>query len=568
MLKGIAASAGVSTAKAYKLESPVVVIEKKTGVPAEEIEKFEAALAKTVTDIEGIKERAALRLSPEELAVFDAHLMMANDPELAGQIKAMIENDSVNAEYATEQVADQMVAMFEAMDNDYFRERAADIKDVTFRLKCNLLGLQIPDLTAIDEPTIIVAHDLTPSDTAQLNQFVKGFATAIGGKTSHSAIMANSLEIPAVVGTTGVMEEVKSGDVIGLDALDGIVYVNPDEATIAALEEKAKNYAAEKEALKVLVNAKSITTDGHEVELAGNIGGVKDAEQVMTNGGEGVGLFRTEFLYMDNDHFPTEEEQFQVYKQVLETMKGKKVVVRTLDIGGDKKLTYFEFPEEMNPFLGYRAIRLCLDRTDIFKTQLRALCRASVYGKLCIMFPMIATVKEFNDAKALFEECKAELKAEGVAVSDDIQVGMMVEIPAAAVLADEFSKYADFFSIGTNDLIQYSMAADRMSEKVSYLYQPFNPAILRLVNMTIKGAHKNGKWAGMCGAMAGEPYAVPILLGLGLDEFSMSATQILKARKIVNGLSYEEMQKLAQHCLELDTAEDVLSYVKSVVDNK
>jgi phosphotransferase system enzyme I (PtsI) len=364
------------------------------------------------------------------------------------------------------------------------------------------------------------------------------------------------------------MEEVKSGDVIGLDALDGIVYVNPDEATIAALEEKAKNYAAEKEALKVLVNAKSITTDGHEVELAGNIGGVKDAEQVMTNGGEGVGLFRTEFLYMDNDHFPTEEEQFQVYKQVLETMKGKKVVVRTLDIGGDKKLTYFEFPEEMNPFLGYRAIRLCLDRTDIFKTQLRALCRASVYGKLCIMFPMIATVKEFNDAKALFEECKAELKAEGVAVSDDIQVGMMVEIPAAAVLADEFSKYADFFSIGTNDLIQYSMAADRMSEKVSYLYQPFNPAILRLVNMTIKGAHKNGKWAGMCGAMAGEPYAVPILLGLGLDEFSMSATQILKARKIVNGLSYEEMQKLAQHCLELDTAEDVLSYVKSVVDNK
>jgi phosphotransferase system enzyme I (PtsI) len=380
--------------------------------------------------------------------------------------------------------------------------------------------------------------------------------------------MANSLEIPAVVGTTGVLEAVNTGDVIGLDALDGIVYVNPDEATIAALEEKAKNYAAEKEALKVLVNAKSITTDGHEVELAGNIGGVKDAEQVMTNGGEGVGLFRTEFLYMDNDHFPTEEEQFQVYKQVLETMKGKKVVVRTLDIGGDKKLTYFEFPEEMNPFLGYRAIRLCLDRTDIFKTQLRALCRASVYGKLCIMFPMIATVKEFNDAKALFEECKAELKAEGVAVSDDIQVGMMVEIPAAAVLADEFSKYADFFSIGTNDLIQYSMAADRMSEKVSYLYQPFNPAILRLVNMTIKGAHENGKWAGMCGAMAGEPYAVPILLGLGLDEFSMSATQILKARKIVNGLSYEEMQKLAQHCLELDTAEDVLSYVKSVVDNK
>ncbi|EOS59840.1 phosphoenolpyruvate-protein phosphotransferase [Firmicutes bacterium M10-2] len=566
MLKGIAASAGVNVAKAYKLEAPAVVIEKKAGVPAEEIKKFDDALAKTIKDIEGVKERAAKRLSEEELAVFDAHLMMAQDPEFASQIKAMIENDEVNAEYAADTIANQMVAMFEAMDNDYFRERAADIKDVTFRLKCNLLGLEIPDLTAIDEPTIIVAHDLTPSDTAQLNEWVKGFATAIGGKTSHSAIMANSLEIPAVVGCAGVLEAVKTGDVIGLDALDGYVYVNPDEEKVKELEAKAVKYAEEKEALKVLVNAKSITTDGHEVELAGNIGGFKDVEGVLKNGGEGVGLFRTEFLYMDNDHFPTEEEQFEAYKQVLEGMQGRKVVVRTLDIGGDKKLSYFEFPEEMNPFLGYRAIRLCLDRKDIFKTQLRALCRASVYGKLCIMFPMIATINEFRDAKAVFEECKAELIAEGVAVSDDIQIGMMVEIPAAAVLADEFSKYADFFSIGTNDLIQYSMAADRMSEKVSYLYQPFNPAILRLVKMTIEGAHKNGRWAGMCGAMAGEPYAVPILLGLGLDEFSMSATQILKARHIVNKLSFEEMQKLAEHCLTLDTAQEVLDYVKSVVD--
>ena len=566
MLKGIAASAGVSVAKAYKLESPVVVIEKKAGVAAEEIKKFEDALAKTITDIEGVKERAAKRLSPEELAVFDAHLMMAGDPELAGQIKAMIENDGVNAEYATEQVADQMVAMFESMDNDYFRERAADIKDVTFRLKCNLLGLEIPDLTAIAEPTIIVAHDLTPSDTAQLNEWVKGFATAIGGKTSHSAIMANSLEIPAVVGTTGILEAVKTGDVIGLDALAGEVFVNPDEATVKALEEKAVKYAEEKEALKVLKNAKSVTTDGHEVELAGNIGGFKDVEGVLNNGGEGVGLFRTEFLYMDNDHFPTEEEQFQAYKQVLEGMQGKKVVVRTLDIGGDKKLSYYTFPEEMNPFLGYRAIRLCLKEQDIFRTQLRALCRASVYGQLCIMFPMIATIKEFRDAKAIFEDVKAELIAEGVAVSDSIQVGMMVEIPAAAVLADEFSKYADFFSIGTNDLIQYSMAADRMSESVSYLYQPYNPSILRLVNMTIQGAHKNGKWVGMCGAMAGEPYAVPILLGLGLDEFSMSATQILKARKVVTGLSYEEMQGLAKECLVKDTMDEVLETVKAAVE--
>lgn len=566
MLKGIAASAGVATAKAYKLEQPVVVITKSTEVdPAKEIEKLDAAFAKTIKDIEGVKERAAKRLSEEELAVFDAHLMMANDPELIGQMKTMINNDVVNAEYAAAQVADMMVAMFESMDNDYFRERAADVKDVTFRLKCNLLGLEIPDLTAISEPSIIVAHDLTPSDTAQLNEFVKGFVTEIGGKTSHSAIMANSLEIPAVVGTAGVLEAVKTGDIIGMDAIDGEVFVNPEADTVERLAVKEKEYKEEKQALKVLINAKSITVDGHEVELAGNIGNAKDAEQVLANGGEGVGLFRTEFLYMDNDHFPTEEEQFAVYKQVLETMKGKKVVVRTLDIGGDKKLSYFEFPEEMNPFLGYRAIRLCLDRKDIFKTQLRALCRASVYGKLCIMFPMIATVNEFRDAKAVFEECKAELIAEGTPVSDDIQIGMMVEIPAAAVLADEFSKYADFFSIGTNDLIQYSMAADRMSQKVSYLYQPYNPAILRLVNMTIQGAHKNGKWVGMCGAMAGEPNAVPILLGLGLDEFSMSATQILKARKVVNGLSYEKMQEMAKKCLTLDTAQEVLDFVQSEV---
>ena len=566
MLKGIAASAGVSIAKAYKLESPKVEIVKKEGDTAIEVEKFNAALEKTKSDIEGVKERAAARLSEEELAVFDAHLMMAGDPEFASQIVGMIENDKVNAEYAADTVANQMVAMFESMDNDYFRERAADIKDVTYRLKCNLLGLTIPDLSSISEDSIIVAYDLTPSDTAQLNTFVKGFATSIGGKTSHSAIMANSLEIPAVVGCGDILSAVEHGDTLILDALDGEVFVNPDEETIKKYEAKAKAYAEEKEALKVLVNAESVTTDGHKVELAGNIGGFKDVEGVLKNGGEGVGLFRTEFLYMDNDHFPTEEEQFEAYKAVLEGMQGRRVVVRTLDIGGDKKLSYFEFPEEMNPFLGYRAIRLCLDRTDIFRTQLRALIRASVYGRLCIMFPMIATVKEFCDAKAIYEEEKAKLIAEGVKVADNIEVGMMVEIPAAAVNADNFAKHADFFSIGTNDLIQYSMAADRMSEHVSYLYQPYNPSVLRLIKMTIDGAHKEGKWAGMCGAMAGEPYAVPLLLGMGLDEFSMSATQILKARKMVNGLSKDEAAKLADEALKLATAEEVLDLVKKAVD--
>ena len=566
MLKGIAASKGISIAKAYKLVSPKVEIVKKEGNPAEEVEKFNAALEKTKADIEGVKERAAARLSAEELAVFDAHLMMAGDPDFAAQIVAMIENDKVNAEYAAETVANMMVTMFESMDNDYFRERAADIKDVTYRLKCNLLGLNIPDLSAIDEDSIIVAFDLTPSETAQLNTFVKGFATCIGGKTSHSAIMANSLEIPAVVGCGDeLLTSIAHGDTMVLDAIDGNVIVNPSEEEVAEYTAKAVKYAEDKEALKALINAKSITVDGHQVELAGNIGGFKDVEGVLNNGGEGVGLFRTEFLYMDNDHFPTEEEQFEAYKAVLEGMGGKRVVVRTLDIGGDKKLSYFDFPEEMNPFLGYRAIRLCLDRKDIFRTQLRALIRASVYGRLCIMFPMIATVDEFVAAKAVYEEERAKLIEEGVAVADKIEVGMMVEIPAAAVNADNFAKHADFFSIGTNDLIQYSMAADRMSEHVSYLYQPYNPSVLRLINMTIKGAHKEGKWAGMCGAMAGEPYAVPLLLGMGLDEFSMSATQILEARRMVNGLSKAEAEKLAEEALACSTADEVLALVKKAV---
>ena len=567
MLKGIAASAGYAIARVYKLEQPVVTIEKKEGVePTTEIAKFDAALSKTKADIEAIKAQAEGKLSDEELAVFDAHLMMASDPEFEGQIKSMIENDHVNAEYAADTVAANTVAMFESMDNDYFRERAADVKDVTFRLKCNLLGVLIPNLSLVDEDSIIVAHDLTPSDTAQLNQYAKGFATAIGGRTSQSAIMARSLEVPAVVGCAGVMEACQHGDLMILDAVNGEVIVNPDEATIKEYEAKAQAYKEEKEALKVLLHAETITVDGHQVELAGNIGTPKDVEGVINNGGEGVGLYRTEFLYMNSQEFPTEDEQFEAYKTVLEGMNGKKVVVRTLDIGGDKKLSYFTFPEEMNPFLGYRAIRLCLDRKDIFRTQLRALIRASKYGKLCIMFPMIATLDEFREAKGVFEEEKAKLIAEGVEVSDSIEVGMMVEIPAAAVNADNFAKEADFFSIGTNDLVQYSMAADRMSEKVSYLYQPLNPSLLRLIKMTIDGAHKNGRWVGMCGEMAGDAMAAPVLLGLGLDEFSMSATSILPARKMINSLKKSEMEEMANKALTLATSSEVTQLIKDTLN--
>ncbi|MFI3283543.1 MAG: phosphoenolpyruvate--protein phosphotransferase [Erysipelotrichaceae bacterium] len=565
MIKGIAASSGIAIAKVYKLEQPTLTIEKLEANATEEKEKFNRALTKTVADIELIKERASANLSEEELAVFDAHLMMVNDPEFATQIMDMIDNENCNAEYASMSVGNMMVAMFESMDSDYFRERAADVKDVTFRLNCNLVGAVIPDLTTINEEVVIVAHDLTPSDTAQLNRlYTLGFATAIGGRTSHSAIMARSLEIPAVVGTGNIMEEAVHGDSIILDAIEGTVILNPTAEQVETYKAKAADFAAEKEALKVLVDAKSETTDGHEVELAGNIGTPKDVEGVLTNGGEGVGLYRTEFLYMDQENdFPSEDEQFEAYKAVLEGMNGKRVVVRTLDIGGDKTLPYFTFPEEMNPFLGYRAIRLCLDRTDIFRTQLRALIRSSAFGRLCIMFPMIATVEEFKQAKAIFEEEKAKLVSENVAVSDHIEVGIMVEIPAAAVLADQFAKHADFFSIGTNDLLQYSMAADRMSEKVSYLYQPLNPSVLRLIKMTIEGAHSQGKWVGMCGEMAGDEKAVPILLGLGLDEFSMSASSILGARKLVRSLSKLEMEKLANDAINLSTEAEVMALVEN-----
>lgn len=567
MVKGIAASSGIAIGKVFKLESPVIsVTNALKGSVEEEKARFTSALEKTVSDINLVKERASANLSEDELAIFDAHLMMAQDPEYASQIVDMI-GEGNSADYSCKTVSDNMIAMFESMDNDYFRERAADIKDVSYRLLCNILGLQIPDLTAINEEVIIVAHDLTPSDTASLNKtYTLGFCTAVGGRTSHSAIMARSLEIPAVVGTGNILESCNNGDMMILDAIDGLAIINPDEEELVAYKAKREAFLAEKEALKVLVHQKSVTVDGHEVELAGNIGGPNDVEGVLNNGGEGVGLFRTEFLYMNSTvDFPTEEEQFEAYKAVLEGMKGKKVVVRTLDIGGDKKLDYFSFPEEMNPFLGYRAIRFCLDRTDVFRTQLRALIRASVYGRLCIMFPMIATIQEFLDAKAIFEEEKANLVSEGVAVAEKIEVGMMVEIPASAVLADQFAKHADFFSIGTNDLIQYSMAADRMSEKVSYLYQPLNPSILRLVKMTIEGAHKNGKWVGMCGEMAGDAMAAPLLLGLGLDEFSMSATSILRARKIINGLSYEEMKELSAKAVECETEAQVSELVKNAL---
>ena len=565
-LKGIATSSGIAIGKVYKLEQPTVVISTEKKDTEEQLKVFDDALAKTIIDIEQIKERASATLAKEELAIFDAHLMMAQDPEYKDQIVNMIKDGS-NADQATKTVSDMMIGMFESMDDAYFKERAADIKDVSFRLLCNILGLTIPDLTAIDEEVVIVAEEMTPSDTAQLNKkYSLGFVTEIGGKTSHAAIMAVALGLPAVVGCTGIMSSCKHGDKIILDAKEGDVIINPNEEELKIYEEKRVKFLEEKEALQVLLNQPSITVDGHQVELVANIGSPKDMDNVVANGAEGVGLYRTEFLYMEStEDFPSEDDQFEAYKVVLQRAEGKRVVVRTLDIGGDKKLPYFEFDPEMNPFLGYRAIRLCLDRKDIFKTQVRALLKASVYGKLAIMFPMIATVNEFRNAKQFVMDTKEELKKEGIEVSNEIEIGMMVEIPASAVLADEFAKYADFFSIGTNDLIQYSMAADRMSEKVAYLYQPLNPAILRLIKMTIDGAHSQGRWCGMCGEMGGDPMAAPVLLGLGLDEFSMSASKILPTRKIITNLNKKEMEDLAGKALKCHTEEEVMEMVKSVL---
>ncbi|HEL9599802.1 TPA: phosphoenolpyruvate--protein phosphotransferase [Listeria monocytogenes] len=562
-LKGIAASDGIAIAKAYLLVEPDLSYEKTEVTDVEsEVKRFESALEVSRTELSMIREKAAKDLGEDKAQIFDAHLLVLNDPELTGPIEESIKNSKTNAETALQETTDMFIGMFESMDNEYMRERAADIKDVRKRVLSHLLGVTIPNPALIDEEVVVVAADLTPSDTAQLNRnFVKGFVTDIGGRTSHSAIMARSLEIPAVVGTKEVTASVAKNDIVIIDGLEGNVIIHPTEEQIAHYEKIKSDFALQQAEWDKLKNEKTVSKDGVHVELAANIGTPNDLEGVISNGGEAVGLYRTEFLYMGRDNFPTEEEQFEAYKAVVSGMDGKSVVVRTLDIGGDKTLPYLELPEEMNPFLGFRAIRLCFANEELFRTQLRALLRASVYGNLKIMFPMIATVNEFRQARDILLDEKAKLKAAGTEVSDSIELGIMIEIPAA-VLADQFAKEVDFFSIGTNDLIQYTMAADRMNERVSYLYQPYNPSILRLVKMVIDASHKEGKWTGMCGEMAGDQTAVPLLLGLGLDEFSMSASSILKSRSLIKRLDQSEMVKLAEEALNKSTAEEVVELVE------
>jgi phosphoenolpyruvate-protein phosphotransferase (PTS system enzyme I) len=563
---GIAASSGIAIAKAFCIENQELIVEKIDVTNTDqEVTRFMKALDVSKVELEGIKKHARQELGEDKADIFAAHLLIVSDPELIDPILDKIKNEKMNAEFALQEVSTMFVNMFEAMDNEYMKERAADIRDVTERILSHLLGVAIANLSMISEEVIIVAKDLTPSDTAQLNrQYVKGFTTDIGGRTSHSAIMARSMEIPAVVGTRTATVDIENGVIVIIDGLDGKVIVNPDSDAIKEYEEKKAAYEVQKAEWAKLLNERTVSADGHHVELVANIGTPGDVKGVLENGGEGVGLYRTEFLYMGRDQMPTEEEQFEAYKTVLERMGDKPVVVRTLDIGGDKELSYLDLPKEMNPFLGFRAIRLCLEMQDMFRIQLRALLRASIYGNLKIMFPMIATLDEFRQAKSILIEEKESLQANGITVSENIEVGIMVEIPSTAVMADQFAKEVDFFSVGTNDLIQYTMAADRMNERVSYLYQPYSPAILRLVKMVIDAAHKEGKWAGMCGEMAGDETAIPLLIGLGLDEFSMSATSILKARSQILRLSKKEMEDLAKKALQMSTTSEVIEAVKVV----
>ncbi|MCR1902583.1 phosphoenolpyruvate--protein phosphotransferase [Lactobacillus taiwanensis] len=559
-LKGIAASDGIAVAPAYLLVEPDLSFSKTSVSDVDaEVARFKKVVEESTKELEKVRDKAKESLGAEEAQVFDAHLLFLSDPEFTGAIEQEIKDQKVNAEAALDETAQKFITIFEGMtDNAYMQERAADVRDVSKRLMAHLLGKKLPDPAAIDHEVVVVAYDLTPSDTAQLNKkYVKGFVTDVGGRTAHSAIMARSLEIPAVVGTETITKDVKDGDMLIADGLDGDAIINPTDAQIEEYTKKGEAFAKQKEEWKKLKNEPSVTANGKKFIIAANIGTPNDMKGVKENGAEAIGLYRTEFLYMDSKDFPSEEAQFDAYKKVIEDMDGKQTIIRTCDIGGDKHLDYWDLPEEMNPFLGVRAIRLSMQYKDIFRTQLRALLRASAYGPLGIMFPMIGTLAELREAKQILAEEKDKLAKEGVKIGDDLQVGMMIEVPAAAVLADQFAKEVDFFSIGTNDLIQYTMAADRGNDNVSYLYQPYNPSVLRLIKHTIDGAHENGIWCGMCGEAAGDDIMFPILLSMGLDEYSMSATSILRIRSLMKKINTDDIKELANKaCFVSETADE------------
>lgn len=562
MEKGIGASPGIAIGKAKLLNKKERVIPQNGENPIIERERLKSALEAAEADIHLTQEMTKNKLGASEAMIFEAHLMMLQDPEFIQQIETQIQSGK-SAPYGVRIAADEFIAMFEAIEDAYLRERAADLKDVAQRLIDKLLGIEPVDFT--EKGIILIAEDLSPSDTAKIDgEYVLGFVTEIGGTTSHSAIMARTMGIPAVVGLGSVIRAIRDGEMIAIDGNSGEVFIDPDRSILENLKAKNEQIQQEKNALKTLFGQPSVTADGHLVELACNIGGVKDLKHVIENDGEGIGLFRSEFLYMDRSQLPSEAEQFEAYKAVLEGMKGKPVVIRTLDIGGDKNLPYLNIPKEENPFLGFRAIRYCLKNEKVFKTQIKALLRAGVYGDLRIMLPMISGVEEIRAAKRWIEVCKRELAVENQAYSQSYQLGIMIEIPSAAIMSDVLAKEVDFFSIGTNDLIQYTVAVDRMNQDIASLYTPYHPAVLRLIHQVIKAGKSAGIWVGMCGEAAGNPTLMPLLLGMGLEEFSMSPSKLLGARALVQKMKFSELEIHVEAVLKLSTPEEVESYLKKL----
>ncbi|OBW96056.1 phosphoenolpyruvate-protein phosphotransferase PtsI [Gallibacterium anatis] len=572
MISGILASPGIVFGKALVLKEEQIVLDKRKISDDEvesEVARFYKGREAAVAQLTAIKEKARQTLGEEKEAIFEGHLMILEDEELEEEIVSYLKEHKVTADVAASVVIDQQVAMLSDIDDEYLKERAGDIRDIGNRLLKNILGMNIIDLGEISEKSILVAYDLTPSETAQLNlDNVLGFITDIGGRTSHTSIMARSLELPAIVGTNDVTSRVNTGDYVVLDAINNAVYVNPTEEEIARLRALKQKYKEEKAELIKLKDLPAVTLDGRQVDVCANIGTIRDIDGAERNGAEGVGLYRTEFLFMDRDQLPSEEEQFQAYKAVVEAMKNRLVILRTMDIGGDKDLPYMNLPKEMNPFLGWRAIRIALDRREILNAQLRAVLRASAFGKLAVMFPMIISVEEVRELKAVLETLKQQLREEGKAFDENIQVGVMVETPSAAVNAKFLAKEVDFFSIGTNDLTQYTLAVDRGNELISHLYNPLTPSVLSLIKQVIDASHAEGKWTGMCGELAGDEKATILLLGMGLDEFSMSAISVPKIKKLIRNVNYQDAQDLAKEVLQQPTAEDIEQLIANFLAEK
>lgn len=572
MISGILVSPGIAFGKALLLKEDEIIINRKK-IAAEEVEqeiaRFKAGRDKASEQLETIRVKASETFGEEKAAIFEGHIMLLEDEELEQEIIALIKDSKMTADAAAHEVVEGQAKALEELDDEYLKERAADVRDIGKRLLMNILGMTIVDLSAIQEEVILVATDLTPSETAQLNlNKVLGFITDLGGRTSHTSIMARSLELPAIVGTSDVTKQVKNGDFLILDAVNNKIYVNPTAEIVEELKAVQNQYVSEKNELVKLKDLPAITLDGHQVEVCANIGTVRDITGAERNGAEGVGLYRTEFLFMDRDAFPTEEEQFQAYKAVAEGMGSQAVIVRTMDIGGDKDLPYMDLPKEENPFLGWRAIRICLDRKEILHAQLRAILRASAFGKLRIMFPMVISVEEVRELKGELELLKSQLREEGKAFDETIEVGVMVETPAAATIARHLAKEVDFFSIGTNDLTQYTLAVDRGNELISHLYNPMSPSVLTLIKQVIDASHAEGKWTGMCGELAGDERATLLLLGMGLDEFSMSSISIPRIKKIIRNSNFEDVKALADEALNQPTAEDLMNVVNKFIEEK